>query len=161
MPGPRSPTGQRWTPAGSVNVGLGSNSWVVDGRASESGKPLLANDPHLGITSPSVWYLAHLHAPGLDVIGATLPSVPAIILGHNASVAWSFTNTGSDTQDLVLERLVPGDASRYQTPTGSLPFTVIREVIGVKGKPAEVLDVRLTRNGPVTVSYTHLQPTRH
>jgi penicillin amidase len=129
--------------------GLGSNNWVVAGGRTSSGKPLLANDPHLGLTSPSIWYLAHLSAPGLDVIGGTMPSLPGVILGRNDFVAWSFTNTGSDTQDLFLERLVPGDPSRYSTPDGPATFEVVREVIRVKGAPDEVLDVRVSRHGPV------------
>lgn len=142
-------TGQGWTPQGTYPNGLGSNNWVVDGRQTRSGKPLLANDPHLRLTSPSLWYLAHLSAPGLDVVGATLPSLPGVVLGHNGAVAWAFTNTGSDTQDLFLERLVPGDTTRYETPDGALPFELRREVIRVKDEPEQVLEVRVTRHGPV------------
>jgi penicillin amidase len=142
-------TGALVPPSGAPNLGLGSNNWVLDGRRTQSGKPLLANDPHLALTSPSIWYLAHLHAPGLDVVGATLPSVPGVILGHNPAVAWAFTNTGSDTQDVFVERLVPGDPSRYQTPEGTLAFDVVRELIHVKGAADEVLDVRISRHGPV------------
>ena len=75
------------------------------GARSASGKPLLANDPHLGLTAPPVWYFAHLHAPGVDVIGGTLPGVPAILVGRNDRIAWGLTNTGADVQDLYLERL--------------------------------------------------------
>ena len=71
----------------------GSNSWVVSGAQTRSGKPLLANDPHLGLTAPGVWYFAHLHAPGLDAIGATLPGVPGIVIGRNSRLAWATTNT--------------------------------------------------------------------
>src|SRR6185436_5554200 len=71
-----------------------SNSWVVSGTRSASGKPLLANDPHLRLTAPPVWYFAHLHAPGLDVVGASLPGVPGVIIGRNQRLAWGFTNTG-------------------------------------------------------------------
>src|SRR3990170_8239967 len=82
----------------------GSNSWAVSGARSASGKPLLANDPHLGLTAPPVWYFAHLHAPGVDVIGGTLPGVPGILVGRNDRIAWGLTNTGADVQDLYLER---------------------------------------------------------
>ncbi|MGQ0545255.1 MAG: penicillin acylase family protein [Betaproteobacteria bacterium] len=116
--------------------GGASNSWVVDGSKSTSGKPLLANDPHLGLTAPSVWYFAHLHAPGLDAIGATLPGVPGVLLGRNERIAWGFTNTGPDVQDLYLER--PGAR-----------FTVIEDVIKVRGAPDEKLAIRLSRHGPV------------
>lgn len=146
------PTGARGSPAGSDAKGLGSNNWVVGGGRTQTGKPLLANDPHLRLTSPSIWYLAHLSAPGLNVIGASMPGLPGVILGRNDAVAWAFTNTGSDTQDLFLEKLVPGDPSRYQTPTGPRRFELAREVIGIKGEPDEILEVRISRHGPVISS---------
>lgn len=128
---------------------LGSNNWAVDGTRSASGKPLLANDPHLDWTAPSLWYLAHLEAPEASVIGATLPGVPGVILGQNERVAWAFTNTESDTQDLYVERLDPSDPERYSTPEGPRPFARRREVIEVKGAPADVLEVRESRHGPI------------
>ena len=114
----------------------GSNSWAVSGARSASGKPLLANDPHLGLHAPSVWYFAHLHAPGIEAIGATLPGVPAILIGRNPRIAWGLTNTVSDVQDLYLERL---DAR----------FTQREELIKVRGAPDETLTVRASRHGPV------------
>lgn len=128
---------------------VGSNNWLVDGSRSASGKPLLANDPHLALMAPSQWYLAHLEAPGLSVIGGTLPGLAGVILGRNARVAWAFTNTGPDAQDLYLERLAPDDAQHYLTPDGPAPFKVRREIIRVKGASDVVLDVRETRHGPV------------
>jgi penicillin amidase len=126
---------------------VGSNNWVVGGARSASGKPLLANDPHLGLSAPPVWYFAHLHAPGVDVIGASLPGVPGIILGRNERIAWAFTNTGPDVQDLYLEKI---DASgRYLTPEGARPFTVLTETIKIKGAADERLSVRISRHGPV------------
>ncbi|WP_437905384.1 penicillin acylase family protein [Sorangium sp. So ce327] len=127
----------------------GSNNWAVDGARTESGKPLLANDPHLDLTAPSLWYFAHLSAPSLNVIGATLPGLPAVLLGRNDRVAWAFTNTESDTQDLFIEKLVPSDPTHYLTPDGPRPFTTVREPIKVKGKPDEVLEIRVSRHGPV------------
>lgn len=135
-------------PPGDIE-GIGSNNWVVDGRHSVTGKPLLANDPHLGLNSPALWYFAHLSAPGLDVIGATLPGLPTVVLGRNDRIAWGFTNTAPDTQDLYLERIHASDASRYDTPQGSAPFEVRNETIRVKGAQDVVLQVRETRNGPV------------
>ena len=114
----------------------GSNSWVVSGARSASGKPLLANDPHLGLTAPPVWYFAHVQAPGLDAIGATLPGVPAILVGRNERIAWGLTNTGADVQDLYLERL---DGT----------FAETEEIIKVKGAPDERLKVRRSRHGPL------------
>jgi penicillin amidase len=127
----------------------GSNNWAVVGGRSASGKPLLANDPHLDFSAPSLWYLAHLSAPGLNVIGASLPSLPGIILGRNDHVAWAFTNTESDTQDLFVERLASDDGSSYVTPDGPRPFEVRRELIHVRGGADEVLTVRESRHGPI------------
>lgn len=139
--------------------GIGSNNWVVDGRKTVSGKPLLANDPHLGLNSPALWYFAHLSAPGLDVIGATLPGLPNVVLGRNQRIAWGFTNTAPDTQDLYLERVHPSDPGRYQTPDGWAAFEQRTEVIKVKGAPDVNLQVRETRHGPV-ISDVHGQAGR-
>ena len=128
---------------------LGSNNWAVDGTRTESGKPLLANDPHLGLTAPSVWYLAHLSWPGVDVVGATLPGMPGVVLGHNGRVAWGFTNTGPDVQDLFVESVDPLDESRYLAPDGWRAFEVRRERIRVKDGEDVVLEVRESRHGPV------------
>ncbi|MEI6723413.1 MAG: penicillin acylase family protein, partial [Betaproteobacteria bacterium] len=127
--------------------GAGSNNWVVAGSRSASDKPLLANDPHLGLTAPAVWYFAHLHIPGRNLIGATLPGIPIVTLGRNDRIAWGFTNTGPDVQDLYLERLDAGGG--YVTPEGPKPFTKISEVIKVKGAEDVKLEVRVTRHGPV------------
>ena len=129
--------------------GLGSNNWVLSGRRTVSGKPLLANDPHLGLTAPSVWYFASLQSPGLNVIGATLPGLPGVVLGRNDRVAWGVTNTGVDQQDLYLERLNPDDADEYETPTGWQRFKQRVERIRVKGEADVDLVVRETRHGPV------------
>ena len=128
---------------------LGSNGWVVDGTRSSTGKPLLANDPHLGLTAPSIWYLAHLSWPGVDVVGATLPGMPGVVLGHNGRVAWGFTNTGPDVQDLFVESVDPSDPSRYLSPDGWRAFDVRRERIRVKDGDDVVLEVRESRHGPV------------
>lgn len=136
---------QRWG-SGAESL-VGSNNWVIAGSRSASGKPLLANDPHLGLTAPPVWYFAHLHAPGFDVIGATLPGVPGVILGRNERIAWGFTNTGPDVQDLYIEKIDP--AGKVLTPEGPRAFTVFDETIKVKGARDERLIVRVSRHGPV------------
>jgi penicillin G amidase len=138
-------------PEAGLGVGdaVGSNAWVVSGARTTSGKPLLANDPHLGLSAPSVWYFAALSAPGLSVIGATLPGVPGVVLGRNDRVAWSFANAGADQLDLYIERLNPADPEQYQTPDGWAPFAVTRERIAVKGASDAELVVRSTRHGPV------------
>lgn len=129
--------------------GMGSNNWVVGGALSKTGKPLLANDPHLGLSAPGLWYFAHLSAPGLNVIGATMPGLPVVVLGRNDHVAWGFTNTAPDVQDLYIERINPDKRYQYRTPDGWTDFQVRKEVIKVKGEDDIVLDVRETRHGPV------------
>ncbi len=129
--------------------GMGSNNWVLAGARTESGKPLLANDPHLGLAAPALWYFAHLSAPGLNVIGATLPGIPSVVLGHNDRIAWGFTNTGPDVQDLYIERVNPSNARQYQTPQGWADFKTHTELIKVKGQADVTLEVRETRHGPV------------
>jgi penicillin amidase len=129
--------------------GMGSNNWVVGGPLSTTGKPLLANDPHLGLSAPALWYFAHLSAPGLNVIGATLPGIPSVVLGRNDRIAWGFTNTAPDVQDLYIERIHPEDRRKYQTPEGWAEFKVRSETIKVKGQPDVTIEVRETRHGPV------------
>ena len=132
---------------GAQQGALGSNNWAVAGSRSATGKPLLANDPHLGLSAPPVWYFAHLSAPGVNVIGATLPGVPAIVLGRNDRIAWGFTNTGPDVQDLYIEKL--DSSGGYLTPDGPRAFTRIEETIKVMGAADEKLQIRISRHGPV------------
>lgn len=129
--------------------GLGSNNWVVAGSRTISGKPLLANDPHLGLSTPSVWYFARIQAPELEVVGATLPGVPYVIIGRTPAVAWGLTNTNSDVQDLYLERRHPADAEQYQVDGGFTRFDTREELIRVRGAADVRHVVRQTRNGPV------------
>jgi len=126
-----------------------SNNWVVDGSWTTSGKPLLANDPHLGMLAPSVWYLAHLAYPDRHVVGATIAGVPSVILGRNNWIAWGYTNTGPDTQDLYVEKLNPDNPDEYLTPDGYATFEVRTEILKVRFGKDETLIVRSTRHGPV------------
>jgi penicillin amidase len=131
-------------------VGVGaSNAWVVAPERTGTGAAVLANDPHLGLSLPILWYLARIEAPGLSLAGATLPGAPLLVLGHNRDVAWGITTTGGDTQDLFVERVDPGDAARYLAPWGSEPFETRRETVAVAGEPAVDIEVRATRHGPV------------
>jgi penicillin amidase len=125
-----------------------SNNWVVNGAHASGGKPLLANDPHLGFTIPSTWYLAHLSYPGDNLVGGTLAGVPAIIAGHNDRVSWGLTNTDPDTQDLYLERL-SDNGNTYQTPGGWAEFETRVEEIRVRFGEPQRITVRSTRHGPV------------
>lgn len=133
--------------------GEGSNAWVVAGRRSVTGKPLLANDPHLAVQLPSIWYEVHLSAPGIDVAGVTFPFSPGVLIGHNGRIAWGFTSGEGDTQDLYLERLA-GDGGAAEYMGEWEPVTVHREEIQVRGRQEpEVVEVRETRHGPVIDSY--------
>ena len=129
--------------------GVGSNNWAVHGTRSETGAPLLANDPHLKLSAPVLWYFARIEVPGLKVAGATIPGLPMVVLGQNEHVAWGFTNTGPDVQDLYLERVKPDDPDQYQTPQGWSRFETFDETIKVRGGADLALRLRATRHGPV------------
>jgi penicillin G amidase len=126
-----------------------SNSWVVDGKHSVSGKPLLANDPHLEFGAPGFWYLTRLKTPGREIAGATAAGVPVVVIGHNDHIAWGFTTTTSDVEDLFVEKVDPADPGRYLTPQGSAPFVTRLEKIIVRGAPPVDFTARATRHGPV------------
>jgi penicillin G amidase len=124
-----------------------SNNWVLHGTRTATGKPILANDPHLGARIPSVWYLAHVSGGTLDAIGATLPGLPGIVIGHNQRVAWGATNLMTDVEDFFVERVNARQEALYRGQWE--PMRVRRESIKVKGAPDEVLVVRSTRHGPL------------
>jgi penicillin G amidase len=126
----------------------GSNAWVVSGAHTASGKPILANDPHLEFSSPAAWYMIHIEAPGLHVIGVSLPGMPAVIVGHNRRIAWGVTNLQFDVQDLYDEKLDPR-TGRYLVNGQAQQAQADREFIRVKGAPTEELVVWVTRHGPV------------
>lgn len=129
--------------------GVGSNNWVLSGARTTTGRPILANDPHLGLSTPALWYMARLTDPTGTVIGATLPGAPGVVLGRNDRIAWGFTNTAPDVQDLYIERVDPADPNRYLAPDGWRRFDTVEEVIRVRGGADVRLTVRLSRNGPV------------
>ena len=131
---------------------LGSNDWVVSGEHTVSGKPLLSNDMHLGHQMPNLWYAAHLRCVSsacgdFDVAGVTLPGYPYVIVGHNQRIAWGFTNVGPTVEDVYVETF--NASGQYLTPQGWTQPERRREVIHIKGKPDEELDVMLTRHGPI------------
>ncbi|WP_232822485.1 penicillin acylase family protein [Thermus sediminis] len=123
-----------------------SNNWVVSGSRTVTGKPFLANDPHLGLQAPSLWFLMALEAPGYRAIGASLPGVPGIVIGRNDRIAWGVTNVGADVQDLYLLEEVAG-GYRYRGQV--VPYRVREERIRIRGGREEVLVVRETVYGPV------------
>jgi penicillin amidase len=126
----------------------GSNNWVVAGRHTASGKPLLSNDMHLGLTEPNIWFMADLSAPGYHAAGVTLPGMPFVIAGHNEHVAWGFTALYADVQDLYVEKL--DGKGNYQAIDGTWkPLAVDREVIHVRGGEDVTVDVQSTAHGPL------------
>lgn len=132
-----------------------SNNWVVSGKRTVSGKPLLANDPHLAPSAPPIWHMVHLSAPGVRVAGVTAAGLPGVIIGHNDRIAWGFTNVGPDVQDIYLEKFESGNPKRYLTPAGWQDAVVRREEIkvrkGIGTSETEIvpLDVTVTRHGPI------------
>jgi penicillin amidase len=127
-----------------------SNNWVVDGTKSETGKPLLANDPHLNLQMPSLWYEVHLITPEWQAQGVSLPGVPGVVLGHNAEIAWGCTNGFPDVQDLYVEKFNPADPQQYEFQGQWETAQIVREAIRVKGEAnARVVNVTLTRHGPL------------
>lgn len=138
-----------WVADEAVGPFSGSNNWVVSGKHTASGAPLLANDMHLPLDMPTIWYMVHIVAPGLNVAGVSLPGVPLVIVGHNEDLAWGFTNLGADVQDLYDETFDASNPSLYLAKGVWRQVERRKEVISVKGSaPAEV-EVLLTRHGPI------------
>ncbi len=133
-----------------TGIGRGaSNEWVIAGSRTETGKPILANDPHLELNAPILWYLARVVTPEGLVKGATIPGAPVFVLGQNDSIAWGLTTANSNVEDLFVETVDPSDPAKYLTPDGPQPFDVREEMIHVKGAADVKLTVRATRHGPV------------
>ena len=135
--------------------GIGSNSWAVSGDLTDTGMPYLANDPHLGIQMPSIWYQVGLHCIEktaecpFEVGGFSFAGVPGVIIGHNNQIAWGFTNTGPDVMDLFIERVNPENPNQYEVNGQWVDFGIREETIQVTGSEAVVIEVRSTRHGPV------------
>jgi penicillin G amidase len=133
----------------------GSNNWVVNGTRTASGKPLLANDPHLGAQIPSIWYLAGVQGDKLHAVGATLPGLPAVVIGHNADIAWGVTNLGPDVQDVYSERLNPANPGQYEVNGQWTDLQIVPETIKVKGEEKPIdWAARATRHGPLISDVT-------
>ncbi|MDQ3007839.1 MAG: penicillin acylase family protein, partial [Chloroflexota bacterium] len=140
---------------GPVGDGIGSNSWAIAGSRTTTGLPLLANDPHLSIQMPSIWYQAHLECKPItedcpyNVAGFTFAGVPGVIIGHNDRIAWGFTNVGPDVMDLYIERVNPDNPDQYEVNGEWVNFETRQETIQVAGSDPVEITVRLTRHGPV------------
>lgn len=135
-----------------------SNNWVLSGSRTTTGKPFLANDPHLNLQMPSIWYQVHLKSPTLDVIGATFPGLPGVLIGHNRQIAWGVTNTGIDVQDLyILEETADGQGYLYQDQV--YPYQVRSETVRVKGAEPVLLQVESSVYGPVISNALGLNQT--
>ena len=134
---------------------IGSNSWVVSGKNTASGKPMLANDPHLTNSLPSIFYLADIKGDQLDVKGATFPGLPFVVIGKNKFIAWGLTNMMADTQDIFLEKINPNNAYQYEVDGSYRDMEVHTEKIQIKKPPLQkatkpyVFEVRRTHHGPV------------
>jgi penicillin amidase len=135
----------------------GSNNWVIAGKHTASGKPLLSNDMHLQLTEPNIWYMADLRAPGFHAAGVTLPGLPFVIAGHNEHVAWGFTALFADVQDLYVEKL-DGKGNYQALDSTWKPLAIDREVIHVRGKKDVAIDVRSTEHGPLLNTFLPHEP---
>jgi penicillin amidase len=139
-----------------VGDDIGSNNWVTSGDRTETGAPILANDPHLGIQMPSIWYEIGLHCDPVgsecpfNLVGSSFAGVPCVIIGHNDHIAWGITNLGPDVQDLFIERVNPENPNQYEFQNEWLDMEIIREEIRVAGEDEPVIvNVRLTHHGPI------------
>ncbi len=140
---------------GPTGAGIGSNSWAVSGSLTASGMPLLANDPHLAIQMPSIWYQIGLHcrpvstACPYEVAGFSFAGVPGVVIGHNQDIAWGFTNTGPDVMDLYIEKINPDNPNQYEYNGQWVDMTLRTETIKVGGGKPVILTVRSTQHGPI------------
>jgi penicillin amidase len=127
----------------------GSNNWVVSGRLSATGKPVVANDPHRTVTHPSLRYISHLNAPGWNVIGASEPPFVGVAIGHNDRVGWGLTIVGTDQEDVYVEEVNPANANEVRFRDAWEPLRTVREEIKVKGQAPQVVVLKFSRHGPV------------
>ena len=135
----------------------GSNNWVVSGAFTDTGKPLVSNDPHREITNPSLRYIVHLHAPGWNVIGAQEPPFAGVALGHNERIAWGFTITGTDQHDVFVEEVNPANANEVRHNGRWEPLRIVRETIPVKGEAPREVTLKFSHHGPIFYEDTRNQ----
>jgi penicillin amidase len=131
---------------------MGSNNWVIDGTKSATGKPILANDPHLGFSLPSIWYTAHLVAPGLNIIGVTFAGFPYTVIGHNDRIAWGLTNMQADAVDYFIEKTDPQHPHQYFYKGEWRPMKRLHEDVPVRGEKPVPLEIESTIHGPLVTT---------
>ncbi|MFV8828622.1 penicillin acylase family protein [Alkalihalobacterium sp. APHAB7] len=141
--------------ADSPNLENGSNNWVISGEKTASGKPLLADDPHLGLATPSIWYETHLKSPEVNVTGVIFAGIPGIIVGHNEHIAWGVTNVGPDVQQLYIEKRNPDNPYEFEYMGNWEKAEVIKEELKIKGEESIEFDVVITRRGPIISEFAH------
>ncbi|MCV2881072.1 penicillin acylase family protein [Actibacterium sp. XHP0104] len=144
-PAPRDPL----SPLPPRGLGGASNAWAASSVRSAAGGTLLANDPHLGLTAPAIWYLAGLKLTTGAVIGGTIPGAPIVLVGRSEHLAWGLTTTYADDQDVLIEKLNPDNPEEYLTPEGYKPFETRRTILNIKGSAPQTITLRWTENGPV------------
>ncbi len=137
------------SPAPQRGLAGASNAWAAAPERSATGGTLLANDPHLGFTAPSTWYLARLELAAGGVIGGTIPGMPIVLVGRSSHLGWGLTSSYLDDQDILVEELNPDNSEEYRTPTGYAPFQTRKSIINVKDAQPLTLTLRWTENGPV------------
>lgn len=153
LPAPQGPmryaTSDPLSPFPQGGLAGASNAFAAAPARSAAGGSLLANDPHLGFTAPTLWYLARLHLASGDVIGATIPGMPVVLIGRSEALGWGLTSSYLDDQDVVMERVNPQNPEEYATPDGWQKFTSRRSIINVKGAPPVTITLRWSKNGPI------------
>jgi penicillin amidase len=133
-----------------LSPGLGhSNNWVISGDKSKSGAAMLANDPHLGLTTPGVWYLARLSYDNQTIRGVTIPGIPGVIIGRNNQISWGFTTTTADNEDVYIERLNKDNPEQYMTPSGWQTFNAREETFKVRFSDEVTRTIKSSRHGPI------------
>jgi len=143
--------------AGAIAGPPGSNNWVVSGRLSATGMPVVVNDPHREVTNPSLRYIVHLNAPGWNAIGAGEPPFVGVAIGHNEHLGWGLTIVGTDQEDVYVEELNPSNPNEVRWQGGWEPLRIVREEIAVKGEAPVVVELKFSRHGPIFFE----DPARH
>lgn len=153
LPTESTSAGRRWETALAGFLapggGAGANGFAAAGQRTAAGGALLANDPQFALTAPSLWYLARIELASGGVIGGTIPGLPLVLSGRNTELAWGITPAQLDDQDLFIEEVQPGDATRYRSPTGWTPFTTRQEILRIRGAQDRTITLHETANGPV------------